>query len=209
MPGSRWCSSTARSRKRQRTPCCCSCKVCSPNTSARIVERSRRGKRHPAQAGAVSVLGRAPYGYRYIGRVAGGGMARFEVVEDKAAVVRRIFGWVAQERISLTMVCQRLFEAGVPNPTGNARWDRSTVWVLLSNPAYAGQALFGKVTSHSLASNTAPGTRPCSDPQIPVPPGPDLARKQDRHPGAAAGRGGAVRGCAGAAGGEPAALSPA
>src|SRR3712207_1091754 len=29
---------------------------------ARIVERSRRGKRHRAQAGAVSVLGRAPYG---------------------------------------------------------------------------------------------------------------------------------------------------
>ena len=35
---------------------------------ARIVERSRRCKRHRAQAGAVSVLGRAPYGYRYVGR---------------------------------------------------------------------------------------------------------------------------------------------
>ena len=31
---------------------------------ARIVERSRRGKRHLAQAGVVSVLTRAPYGYR-------------------------------------------------------------------------------------------------------------------------------------------------
>jgi site-specific DNA recombinase len=123
---------------------------------ARIVERSRRGKRHLAQAGAVSVLGRAPYGYRYIGRAAGNGTARFEVVEDKAAVVRRIFGWVAQERISLTMVCQRLFEAGVPGPTGNARWDRSTVWVLLSNPAYAGQALFGKVTSHPWRATLCP-----------------------------------------------------
>src|SRR5918993_2095866 len=35
---------------------------------ARIVERSRRGKRHLAQAGAVSVVGRAPYGYRFVSR---------------------------------------------------------------------------------------------------------------------------------------------
>ena len=111
---------------------------------ARIVERSRRGKRHLAQAGAVSVLGRAPYGYRYVGREAGGGTARFEVVEDEAAVVRRIFGWIAQERLSLAVVCQRLLEAGVPSPTGNARWQRSMISVLLANPAYAGQARFGR-----------------------------------------------------------------
>src|ERR1700726_3451136 len=33
---------------------------------AQILERSRRGKRHRAQAGEVSVLSGAPYGYRYI-----------------------------------------------------------------------------------------------------------------------------------------------
>src|SRR5580704_19246635 len=33
---------------------------------AQILERSRRGKRHRAKAGEVSVLGGAPYGYRYI-----------------------------------------------------------------------------------------------------------------------------------------------
>ena len=33
---------------------------------AQILERSRRGKRHKAQAGVVSVLSGAPYGYRYI-----------------------------------------------------------------------------------------------------------------------------------------------
>src|ERR687885_2416005 len=35
---------------------------------ARMLERSRRGKRHLAQAGAVSVLSPAPFGYRYITR---------------------------------------------------------------------------------------------------------------------------------------------
>src|SRR4030095_14755910 len=33
---------------------------------AQIVERSRRGKRHRAQSGEVSVMSGAPYGYRYI-----------------------------------------------------------------------------------------------------------------------------------------------
>src|SRR5215211_6282252 len=70
----------------------------------RIIERSRRGKRHLAQAGVVSVLSRAPYGYRYTGREAGNGMPRFEVAEDKAAVVRRIFRWVGEERVSLGVV---------------------------------------------------------------------------------------------------------
>jgi site-specific DNA recombinase len=114
---------------------------------ARMLERSRRGKRHLAQAGVVSVLTRAPYGYRYIGRDAGGGVARFEVVEDKADVVRRIFTWVGRDRVTLAAVCRRLFEAGIASPTGNARWSRSMIGCLLTNPAYAGQAIFGKNTT--------------------------------------------------------------
>src|ERR1700752_1177006 len=33
---------------------------------AQILERSRRGKRHRARAGEISVMTNAPYGYRYI-----------------------------------------------------------------------------------------------------------------------------------------------
>jgi site-specific DNA recombinase len=115
---------------------------------ARIVERSRRGKRHLAQAGVVSVLGRAPYGYRFVGRrEAVDGKARFEVAESEAAVVRRMFEWVAQERASLAVVCRRLFETGVPSPTGKARWDESMAAALLTNPTYAGRARFGRSAS--------------------------------------------------------------
>ncbi len=113
----------------------------------RIAERSRRGKRHRAQAGSVSVLARAPYGYRYVGREAGGGAAYFEVAETEAEVVRRIFRWVGEERVSLSAVCRRLFKAGVPSPTGKAQWGRSTVWTLLTSSAYVGQAVFGKTAS--------------------------------------------------------------
>src|SRR5919109_5652760 len=58
---------------------------------AKILERSRRGKRHAAQRGSVNVLSGAPYGYRYVSKWAGGGTARYEVILEEARVVRQIF----------------------------------------------------------------------------------------------------------------------
>ena len=46
---------------------------------AQILERGRRGRRHAARSGSVSALAGAPYGYRYVTRDQGGGVARFEV----------------------------------------------------------------------------------------------------------------------------------
>jgi site-specific DNA recombinase len=56
---------------------------------AKILERSRRGKRHGAQVGKVSVLGGAPYGYRYVTKQEGAGEASFEIVWEEARVVRQ------------------------------------------------------------------------------------------------------------------------
>jgi len=111
---------------------------------AQILERSRRGKRHAAQRGAVSVLGAAPYGYRYLSKAEGGGQARYEVVLEQARVVRQIFTWVGQQRCSIAEVCRRLRQQGTPSPGGHAAWDRTTVAGVLKNPAYAGLARFGK-----------------------------------------------------------------
>lgn len=82
----------------------------------RIIERSRRGERYMAKTGAASVLGRAPYGYRFVSRSAASSVARFQVVENEAAVVRHIFHCIVQERASLAVVCQRLFDAGKWKP---------------------------------------------------------------------------------------------
>jgi site-specific DNA recombinase len=111
---------------------------------AKILERSRRGKRHAANCGSVNVLSGAPYGYRYLGKYEGGGQARYEIIEEQAEVVRLIFCWVAMERCSIGAVCRRLQEKGIPSPRGKHYWDRSTVWGILQNPAYIGQAQFGK-----------------------------------------------------------------
>lgn len=110
---------------------------------ATILERSRRGKRHAAQQGRVSVLAHAPYGYRYRNKHEPGG-ARYEVLADQAAVVRQIFHWIGQERLPLREVVRRLGHDAVPNPSGQARWSASTLSGLVKNPAYRGQAVFGK-----------------------------------------------------------------
>jgi site-specific DNA recombinase len=111
---------------------------------AKILERSRRGRRHAARSGSVSALCAAPFGYRYVGKVAGGGMARFEVIDDEARIVRQIFAWVGLERVSLHEVCRRLAETGCRTRTGLARWDPTTVCGMLRNPAYIGRAAFGR-----------------------------------------------------------------
>jgi site-specific DNA recombinase len=114
---------------------------------AKILERSRRGKRHKAQLGAVSVLSGAPYGYRYVTVAEGGGQARYEICEDEAQVVRQVFAWVGRERLSIGEACRRLRAAGVATRSGKTWWDRTSVWDMLKNPAYRGQAAFGKTRS--------------------------------------------------------------
>ena len=111
---------------------------------AKILERSRRGKRHAARAGSVNVLCGAPYGYRYVGKHEGGGRARYEIHEEHARVVRQIFAWVSLERCSIGEVCRRLQTQQIPSPKGKPYWDRTTVWGILKNSAYKGQAQFGK-----------------------------------------------------------------
>jgi Resolvase, N terminal domain/Recombinase len=98
---------------------------------AKILERSRRGKRHGAQAGVVSVLSGAPYGYRYIKKEEGGGGARFEIVLDEARVVRQVFYWVGQERATIGEVVRRLSAAKERTRMGRTVWDRTTVWDML------------------------------------------------------------------------------
>jgi len=111
---------------------------------AKILERSRRGKRHAGRRGRVNVLSGAPYGYGYISVREGGGEARYQVRLEEAGIVQQIFAWVAQDRLSIGEVCRRLARQGITSPRGKSYWDRSTVWGVLKNPAYKGAAAFGK-----------------------------------------------------------------
>lgn len=117
---------------------------------AKIMERSRRGKRHAAQVGTVSVLSGAPYGYRYVSKHDGAGEARFDILLEEARVVRQVFTWVGRDRCSIGEVCRRLTVAKEQTRTGKTVWDRATVRDMLHNPAYKGAAAFGKTRLESL-----------------------------------------------------------
>ena len=110
---------------------------------AQIAERSRRGKRHRARQGSINVLSGAPYGYRYV-RKSDTSAAYYEVIESEAAVVRRVYQAYTQQGLSINAIAHRLHEEQVPTRTGTTRWERSTVWGLLRNPAYRGRACYGK-----------------------------------------------------------------
>lgn len=110
---------------------------------AQIIERSRRGKRHKAHEGVVNVLSGAPYGYRYM-RKTDDSAAYYEVVESEAAVVRMVFESYTQQGLSINAIARMLNERQIPTRTATTRWERSTVWGLLRNPAYQGRACYGK-----------------------------------------------------------------
>jgi site-specific DNA recombinase len=110
---------------------------------AQILERSRRGKRHRAQQGSISVLSGAPYGYRYV-KKSDSTAAYYEVIGAEADVVRLAFQTYIEQTASINGITRMLNERQIPTRKGIARWERSTVWAMLRNPAYAGRACFGK-----------------------------------------------------------------
>jgi DNA invertase Pin-like site-specific DNA recombinase len=110
---------------------------------AQIVERCRRGKKHMAQQGGVNVLSGAPYGYRYV-KKSDTSTAFYEVVEAEAKVVRMVFEIYTQQRLSINAIARLLNERQIVTRTGTGRWERSTVWGMLRNPAYRGTAGYGK-----------------------------------------------------------------
>ena len=115
---------------------------------AQIAERCRRGKLHRARAGAVSVLARAPYGYRYVKRSEHAD-AFYEIDETEAPVVREIFRRYIEDDLSVGRIARWLSEQGVPTRTGKTGWNNATIWGMLRNPAYTGQAGYGKTHTTS------------------------------------------------------------
>jgi site-specific DNA recombinase len=110
---------------------------------AQLMERYRRGKAHRARTGSVNVLSGAPFGYRYLRKTDLAG-AVYEIVEAEAALVAELFRRYADDGVSIADLARWLTAQGVPTRTGKHRWDRSVVWGMLRNPAYAGTAVFGK-----------------------------------------------------------------
>jgi site-specific DNA recombinase len=130
---------------------------------AKILERSRRGKMHAARSGSVSVFSKAPYGYRYISKREGHGVARFEIIPSEERVVISLFEWYAIDNASLSQICDRLNKEGILKRSGRPGWAPTAVWDILREPAYKGEALYCKsrVGEYRPRLRPAHGQPPC------------------------------------------------
>jgi site-specific DNA recombinase len=107
--------------------------------NAKRVERCDRGKKRKAEMG-LFVAGREPYGY-VIDKTAFGGLA---VVEEHAAVVRKVFHMYAVEGMSIRRIVDALMRGKVPTPLGAEKWAQSSVRRMLLNTTYVGKVFYNK-----------------------------------------------------------------
>ncbi len=98
----------------------------------KIRERTQRGIRERVKAGKMPSGRRARlYGYTYSDGVR-------HRNEAEAKYVRDMFRWLLESE-TLNGITYRLRELGIPTPSGNGYWIRSTVYRILTNPAYMGK----------------------------------------------------------------------
>jgi site-specific DNA recombinase len=109
---------------------------------AKILERTRRGKRGKARQGRLPNYC-DPYGYSMDQQ-----SDLLCVEEREARWVREMFAWAAHpnlsERIGPSQIAARLNQLGIPAPRGSY-WYRSTVSGILRNPLYTGTLYWGRM----------------------------------------------------------------
>jgi site-specific DNA recombinase len=103
-----------------------------------IADRTRRGRRHKVEVRQQFLGSKAPYGYRYTPKdKVTGTEGRLQIAEEEACVVKQMYGWVDQERLSARRVAARLNESGI-RPRNGRTWAKSTVLRILRSEVYAG-----------------------------------------------------------------------
>jgi site-specific DNA recombinase len=80
----------------------------------------------------------------------------YEVIETEAQVVRMVFEVYTQQRLSINAIARLLNERRIPTRSATTRWERSTVWGMLRNPAYCGKACYGKTEQRPRQRITRP-----------------------------------------------------
>jgi site-specific DNA recombinase len=120
---------------------------------ALLGDRFRRGKLQKARAGAW-VSGRAPYGYRHV--PAGDGvLGHLAIDEVEAELVRALYRWLIDERMTVRQILKRLAEGPWRPRCGRRLWSSAVVHRILADPVYTG-------TAYANRHETIPAARPGS-----------------------------------------------
>ncbi len=126
-----------------------------------LAERFRRGKLQKARDGQW-VGGQGSYGYRYVPR-RDGVPGHLEIDDDEAAVVRMLYRWLIDERMTVRQIIKRL-AAGPWRPRNGKRiWSNAVVHRILSDPLYAGTAYANRF------AHVAPRKPRCTGPRAGTP----------------------------------------
>jgi site-specific DNA recombinase len=123
---------------------------------AKILERSKRGKRGKAKSGFVIVGARPPYGYKVVSEPH---KAWLEIDGEEAPIVQMIYDWYINgdangTPMSANAIAVKLTELGIPTrgdkeghyakKFGTGVWQRGMVIHVLTNETYTGTWYFGK-----------------------------------------------------------------
>lgn len=114
----------------------------------KIAERFRIGKVSRVTQGHV-LASEGPYGYTYVqnnGKKGSDGYlaGHYEIHEAEAAVVRKIFHWIANDGLTLRNLIKKLDDLGIkPRKSTRGVWSTSTLSTLLRNETYIGVAHWG------------------------------------------------------------------
>lgn len=99
-----------------------------------IGERTRLALRRRLSGGQWN--GRPPYGYRMSKE------GRLELHPGDAPYAKRVFQLFLEQGLGVKLTARRLTEED-RSSTRSGRWQRTSVWNMLTNPVYAGQVVIG------------------------------------------------------------------
>ena len=123
---------------------------------AKILERSKRGKRGKAKSGFVLVGARPPYGYKVVSEPH---KSWLEIDEDEAQIVRMVFEWYIYgdehgKHLSIYKILTRLIDMGIPTRGDKEQhvakkreagvWSDAMIRHILKNETYTGVWHYGK-----------------------------------------------------------------
>jgi site-specific DNA recombinase len=123
---------------------------------AKILERSKRGKRGKAKSGFVIVGARPPYGYRVVSEPH---KSWLEIDEEEAEIVRLVFQWYIYgdengKLLTIYKILTKLIDMGIPTRGDKEQhvakkhkvgiWSDAMIRHILKNETYTGVWHYGK-----------------------------------------------------------------
>jgi site-specific DNA recombinase len=121
-------------------------------------ERSMRGIHARMRSGKLRPSNRPLFGYRWIDE----GKGAYEIDEDKAIIVRRIFA-LAATGTPLRGIATILESEGIPTANGAIHWHASVIRTMLRHQAYAGIAVGNSTTAKKVGGKQIRDVRPESE----------------------------------------------